>query len=156
MEGTLRGTVNVARVASNVLEGVIEWHLRVGVVVVVACFAVALIDSMVARGNNYGMSQHIKSTICFSLELSRCAALLDGPISHHTFYGSAPFAYLAPAAPSHDRRREQERMREARRQMEEEAEERQRDLENALKDPKKAELYRQLTETMPGTSISIK
>lgn len=47
-------------------------------------------------------------------------------------------------------------MRDARRQMEEEAEERQRDLENAMKDPKKAELYRQLRETMPDTSISIK
>lgn len=52
--------------------------------------------------------------------------------------------------------REQERMHNARRQMEEEAEERQRDLQNAMKDPKKAELYRQLRETMPETSISIK
>lgn len=47
-------------------------------------------------------------------------------------------------------------MRNARRQMEEEAEERQRDLKNAMKDPKKAELYRKLRETMPDTSICIK
>lgn len=47
-------------------------------------------------------------------------------------------------------------MRDARRQMEEEAEERQRDLEKAMKDPKKAELYRRLRESMPDTSISIK
>lgn len=47
-------------------------------------------------------------------------------------------------------------MREARRQMEEEAEERQRDLENALKDPKKAEMYQKLREAMPDTQISIK
>lgn len=40
--------------------------------------------------------------------------------------------------------------------MEEEAEERQRDLEKAMKDPKKAELYRRLRESMPDTSISIK
>lgn len=47
-------------------------------------------------------------------------------------------------------------MREAKRQMEEEAEQRQRDLDNALKDPTKAELYRKLREVMPDTPISIK
>lgn len=47
-------------------------------------------------------------------------------------------------------------MRNARWQMEEEAEERRRDLQNAMKDPKKAELYRKLRATMPDTSISIK
>lgn len=47
-------------------------------------------------------------------------------------------------------------MRDARRQMEEEAEQRQRDLENAMKDPKKAELYRQLQKAMPETSICLK
>lgn len=51
---------------------------------------------------------------------------------------------------------EQQRMRDARRQMVEEAEERQRNLENALKDPNKAELYRQLQETMPDVPISMK
>lgn len=47
-------------------------------------------------------------------------------------------------------------MRDARRQMVEEAEERQRNLEDALKDPNKAELYRQLKETMPDVPISMK
>lgn len=47
-------------------------------------------------------------------------------------------------------------MRDACRQMEEEAEQRQRDLEKAMEDPRKAELYRQLKKTMPETSISIK
>lgn len=40
--------------------------------------------------------------------------------------------------------------------MEEEAGERQRDLEKALQNPKKAELYRQLRKAMPDTPISIK
>ncbi|CAM9643908.1 unnamed protein product, partial [Hapterophycus canaliculatus] len=57
---------------------------------------------------------------------------------------------------SPEERLKEERMRDARRQMEEEAEERQRDLDKALKDPQKAELYRQLRETMPETTISIK
>lgn len=62
---------------------------------------------------------------------------------------ASPSSLLAPSVG-------QEQLRAARRQMEEEAEERQRNLENAMKDPKKAELYRKLSETMPGTSISIK
>lgn len=53
-------------------------------------------------------------------------------------------------------RGKQERMREARRQMEEEVEERRRNVENALKDPKKAEIYRKLREVMPDTPINIK
>lgn len=52
--------------------------------------------------------------------------------------------------------RKQQRMRDARRQMVEEAEERQRNLEEALKDPNKAKLYRQLQETMPDVPISMK
>lgn len=47
-------------------------------------------------------------------------------------------------------------MLEAKKQMEEEAEERQRDLDRALQDPRKAEVYRQLQSVMPDTTISIK
>lgn len=50
----------------------------------------------------------------------------------------------------------QARMREARRQVEKEAEQRQRDLDKALKDPKKAEMYRQLQKALPNTTISLK
>ncbi|CAM9409243.1 unnamed protein product [Ectocarpus sp. 4 AP-2014] len=57
---------------------------------------------------------------------------------------------------SPEERLEEERMHDAYRQMEEEAEQRQRDLEKAMEDPRKAELYRQLKKTMPDTSISIK
>ncbi|CBJ33139.1 nuclear distribution protein NUDC (predicted) [Ectocarpus siliculosus] len=57
---------------------------------------------------------------------------------------------------SPEERLEEERMRDAYRQMEEEAEQRQRDLDKAMEDPRKAELYRQLKKTMPDTSISIK
>ncbi|CAM9259934.1 unnamed protein product [Ectocarpus fasciculatus] len=57
---------------------------------------------------------------------------------------------------SPEERLKEERMRDACRQMEEEAEQRQRDLDKAMEDPRKAELYRQLKKTMPDTSISIK
>lgn len=40
--------------------------------------------------------------------------------------------------------------------MEEEVEQRQRDLDKALKDPAKAELYRKLTEVMPNVPITLK
>lgn len=58
--------------------------------------------------------------------------------------------------PSHCSPCAQARLREAMQQVEEEEQQRQRDLEKALKDPKKAELYRKLKETMPDIPISMR